>query len=63
MFLWVRMMSAFFESVDEFREQMRRHISDELGDADAAEYRVPLAEDRAWRGRAASELSAPVRAP
>jgi menaquinone C8-methyltransferase len=44
MFLWVRMMSAFFESVDEFREQMRRHIIDELGDADAAEYRVPLAE-------------------
>jgi coproporphyrinogen III oxidase-like Fe-S oxidoreductase len=43
MFLWVRMMSAFFESVDEFREQMRRHISDDLSDADAAEYRVPLA--------------------
>ncbi|MGE5160191.1 MAG: coproporphyrinogen III oxidase family protein [Betaproteobacteria bacterium] len=42
MFLWVRMMSAFFESVDEFREQMRRHIGDELGDADATEYRVPL---------------------
>jgi coproporphyrinogen III oxidase-like Fe-S oxidoreductase len=32
MFLWVRMMSAFFESVDEFREEMRRHIPDELGD-------------------------------
>jgi coproporphyrinogen III oxidase-like Fe-S oxidoreductase len=43
MFLWVRMMSAFFESVDEFREQMRRHIDDELGDAEAPEYRVPLA--------------------
>lgn len=43
MFLWVRMMSAFFESVDEFREQMRCHIIDELGDADAAEYRIPLA--------------------
>jgi len=44
MFLWVRMMSTFFESVDEFREQMRSRISDELGDAGAAEYRVPLAE-------------------
>jgi len=43
MFLWVRMMSAFFESVDEFREQMRRHIQDELGDT-TAEIRVPLAE-------------------
>jgi coproporphyrinogen III oxidase-like Fe-S oxidoreductase len=44
MFLWVRMMSAFFESVDEFREQMRRHIVDELADANDAEVRVPLAE-------------------
>ena len=44
MFLWVRMMSAFFESVDEFREQMRSRICDELGEAGAAEYRVPLAE-------------------
>jgi coproporphyrinogen III oxidase-like Fe-S oxidoreductase len=59
MFLWVRMMSAFFESVDEFREQMRRHIDDELGDADAAECRVPLASI----GRAPNELNTPVRAP
>ncbi|HTN47977.1 MAG TPA: coproporphyrinogen III oxidase family protein [Burkholderiaceae bacterium] len=44
MFLWVRMMSAFFESVDEFREQMRRHIQDELGDSAAAEIRLPLTE-------------------
>jgi coproporphyrinogen III oxidase-like Fe-S oxidoreductase len=43
MFLWVRMMSAFFESVDEFREQMRRHIEDELDEADAADARGPLA--------------------
>jgi menaquinone C8-methyltransferase len=42
MFLWVRMMSAFFESVDEFREQMRLHIDDELGEVVAAESRVPL---------------------
>ena len=63
MFLWVRMMSAFFESVDEFREQMRRHIIDELGDADAAEYRVPLAAIGRGAERAARELNAPVRAP
>jgi coproporphyrinogen III oxidase-like Fe-S oxidoreductase len=50
MFLWVRMMSAFFESVDEFREQMRSRISDELGDAAAAEYRVPLAAVRRSAG-------------
>jgi coproporphyrinogen III oxidase-like Fe-S oxidoreductase len=59
MFLWVRMMSAFFESVDEFREQMRRHIDDELGDADAAECRVPLASI----GRAPNVPNAPARAP
>ena len=46
MFLWVRMMSAFFESVDAFREQMRRHVRDELGGAAAGEYPVPLAEIR-----------------
>jgi hypothetical protein len=63
MFLWVRMMSAFFESVDEFREQMRRHIIDELGDADAAEYRVPLAGIGRGAERAARELNASVRAP
>jgi coproporphyrinogen III oxidase-like Fe-S oxidoreductase len=40
MFLWVRMMAAFFESVDEFREEMRRHIRDELGDT-SAEQHIP----------------------
>jgi menaquinone C8-methyltransferase len=35
MFMWVRMMSAFYESVDEFREQMRARLRDELGDATA----------------------------
>jgi coproporphyrinogen III oxidase-like Fe-S oxidoreductase len=50
MFLWVRMMSAFFESVDEFREQMRSRINDELGDAGAAGYRVPLAEVKRGAG-------------
>jgi hypothetical protein len=43
MYLWVRMMSAFFESVDEFREQMRRHIEDELGGT-GMEQTVALAE-------------------
>ncbi len=46
MFLWVRMMSAFFESVDVFREQMRRHIRDDLGGGAAGEYLVPLAQIR-----------------
>jgi coproporphyrinogen III oxidase-like Fe-S oxidoreductase len=46
MFLWVRMMSAFFESVDEFRDQMRRHIQDEIGDTPATEYLISLAEFR-----------------
>ena len=46
MFLWVRMMSTFFESVDAFREQMRHHIRDELGSATAGEHLVPLAEIR-----------------
>jgi hypothetical protein len=31
------MMAAFFESVDEFREEMRRHIVDELGDSSAGQ--------------------------
>lgn len=46
MFLWVRMMSAFFESVDAFRDQMRRHIRDELGSAVVSEHLVPLAQIR-----------------
>lgn len=40
MFFWVQMMAAFFESVDEFREEMRRRIADELGDT-TAEVRIP----------------------
>jgi coproporphyrinogen III oxidase-like Fe-S oxidoreductase len=40
MYFWVRMMAAFFESVDEFREEMRRHIRDELGDA-SLEVHIP----------------------
>lgn len=34
-YLWVRMMGAFFESVDEFREAMRRVVRDDLGDTTA----------------------------
>lgn len=38
MYLWVLQMSAFFESVNVFREQMRAHIHAELdGDDDLAE--------------------------
>ena len=46
MFLWVRMMSAFFESVDALREEMRSHVLDELEDPSAEIYLVPLAEIR-----------------
>lgn len=46
MYQWVRMMSAFFESVNEFREQMRHHIRAELNDDAVAEVHVPLAELR-----------------
>jgi coproporphyrinogen III oxidase-like Fe-S oxidoreductase len=42
MLLWVVMMSAFFESVNEFRAQMRAQIRDEL--EDVAEVRVPVAD-------------------
>jgi len=41
MFIWVRMMAAFYESVDEFREQMRLLIPDELGDT-TPEIRIPV---------------------
>jgi len=46
MFRWVQMMSAFFESVNMFREQMRHQIRDELDDPKLAEAVVPLAEIR-----------------
>jgi hypothetical protein len=41
MYFWMQMMAAFFESVDEFREQMRHRIRDELGDT-TAEVRIPI---------------------
>ncbi len=46
MYLWVRMMSAFFESVDALREEMRSHVLAELEDPSAGIYLVPLAEIR-----------------
>jgi menaquinone C8-methyltransferase len=46
MYMWVRMMTAFFESVDTLREEMRSHIQAELGDSPAGVYLVPLAEIR-----------------
>jgi len=43
MFIWVQMMSAFFESVNEFRAQMRAQISAELEeDEDDAVAVVPV---------------------
>jgi len=46
MYLWVQMMSAFFESVNAFREQMRHQIRAELEDETLGEALVPLAEIR-----------------
>jgi menaquinone C8-methyltransferase len=46
MYLWVQMMSAFFESVNAFREQMRHQIRAELDDEALGEALVPLAEIR-----------------
>ena len=52
MYLWVLQMSAFFESVNVFREKMRAHIADELErdddveDASAALERVTRWVDR-----------------
>jgi coproporphyrinogen III oxidase-like Fe-S oxidoreductase len=40
MFVWVLMMSAFFESVNEFRAQMRLNIRAELDDGDVATFPV-----------------------
>ena len=46
MYRWVQMMSAFFESVNQFREQMRQQIHAELDDPSLAEILVPLADIR-----------------
>jgi menaquinone C8-methyltransferase len=46
MCLWVQMMSAFFEAVNAFREQMRHQIRAELEDQGLGEAVVPLAEIR-----------------
>ncbi len=46
MYLWVQMMSAFFESVNAFREQMRHQIRAELEGDTLGEALVPLAEIR-----------------
>ncbi len=51
MYLWVQMMSAFFESVNAFREQMRHQIRAELEDEAVGEALVPLAEIRHGPGR------------
>ncbi len=42
MYLWILQMSAFFESVNVFREKMRAHIASELDpDEDVEEITVP----------------------
>jgi coproporphyrinogen III oxidase-like Fe-S oxidoreductase len=52
MYLWVLMMSAFFESVNVFREKMRAHIREELErDDDVEEATVALERITRWAGR------------
>lgn len=46
MYLWVQMMSAFFEAVNAFREQMRHQIRAELEEQGLGEAQVPIAEIR-----------------
>ncbi len=43
MYLWVLMMSAFFESVNVFREQMRAHIREELEQEQDEDAETPAA--------------------
>jgi hypothetical protein len=53
MYLWVLMMSAFFESVNVFREKMRAHIREELErDDDVEEAAVALERITRWAERA-----------
>ena len=53
MYLWVLMMSAFFESVNVFREKMRAHIREELErDDDVEEATVALERITRWAERA-----------
>jgi predicted transcriptional regulator len=48
-YLWVLMMSAFFESVNVFRERMRAHIHEELErDDDVEEATVALQRITRW---------------
>ncbi len=52
MYLWVLMMSAFFESVNVFREQMRAHIHAELEhDEDVEDATVALERITRWAER------------
>ncbi len=53
MYLWVLMMSAFFESVNVFREKMRAHIREELErDEDVEDSAVALERITRWAQRA-----------
>jgi inner membrane protein involved in colicin E2 resistance len=52
MYLWVLMMSAFFESVNVFREKMRAHIHAELEqDEDVEPAAVALERIARWAQR------------
>jgi len=52
MYLWVLMMSAFFESVNVFREKMRAHIREELErDDDVEEAAAALERITRWAQR------------
>jgi coproporphyrinogen III oxidase-like Fe-S oxidoreductase len=53
MYLWVLQMSAFFESVNVFREQMRANIHSELDQVEDAEEAAALACTRRLAERAA----------
>jgi coproporphyrinogen III oxidase-like Fe-S oxidoreductase len=44
MYYWVVMMAEFFNYVNQFREQMRHHIRDELAEYDRDETLVPIAQ-------------------
>jgi menaquinone C8-methyltransferase len=60
MYLWVLMMSAFFESVNVFREQMRAHIHAELEqDQDVEPASVALERITRWAQRQKSGKGTP----
>lgn len=62
MYLWVLMMSAFFESVNVFREEMRAHIHAELEqDEDVEDSALALARITRWVEAAGTSRAADGR--